>query len=685
MAKEIIVPVKLEGGEQAVKTIAQMETELQGMNEQLKDIPVNSQAFTEMSKKIATADAELKTVNNQLERLDPVKKAEQYVKLGEGIAGGFAIASGALASFGADQEKLAAIEAKAQGAVAIATGIRAIREGELFEIIKKSNVAKIASAAAEKLLAWSIGGTNVALKAFRVALIATGIGAIVVGLGLLIANFDKVKSVLGIGVNPATKKLAEVTIEAAEASKKAVEAFSLEERRLRALGATEKEITEQRVKRLKEAETKLNAAVEAQSKLVSEARKEGDKEEVDAAVEKYNELRGQRQEYHIQLLEIDAAARKKQADMEEQAEADYAADREARQEKAKADRDKRIEQAKEEAAEMKKVREEFAELAANQGLDQYELEIKAIEKTANEYKEKGISSVEVEKWKQTEITRVNEEAIAERQKLVIEQENALLEIARQNMLAAETDLRERALLELQIEKDKQLEQLKQYENYQELKEAIDIQYKEREEAINADFDEQAKARNKALGEAIQEQDKALRQAKVDIAASAVGALTSLNESFVARNKAQAKKQFNINKGLQIAGAAIDTYKSATSVYAATPGGPIIRGVAAGIAVVAGLVNINKIRQTKFDESGGGGSVSSSASSGGGGAASSGGGNGLQGVDLSFLGKGDVTKVDGSKPNENTPNNDTPTRAYVVSTDLTNQQAKDKKLNDLSKL
>jgi hypothetical protein len=38
-----------------------------------------------------------------------------------------------------------------------------------------------------------IGTSTGALKAFRIALVATGVGAIVVGLGLLVANFDKVK------------------------------------------------------------------------------------------------------------------------------------------------------------------------------------------------------------------------------------------------------------------------------------------------------------------------------------------------------------------------------------------------------------------------------------------------------------------------------------------------------------
>lgn len=45
----------------------------------------------------------------------------------------------------------------------------------------------------QKVMAFATGTSTGALKIFRLALISTGIGALVVGIGLLIANFDKVK------------------------------------------------------------------------------------------------------------------------------------------------------------------------------------------------------------------------------------------------------------------------------------------------------------------------------------------------------------------------------------------------------------------------------------------------------------------------------------------------------------
>ena len=53
-----------------------------------------------------------------------------------------------------------------------------------------------------------VGTSTGAMKLFRIALVATGIGALVVGLGLLIANFDKVKKVV-LNLIPGLAKVGE--------------------------------------------------------------------------------------------------------------------------------------------------------------------------------------------------------------------------------------------------------------------------------------------------------------------------------------------------------------------------------------------------------------------------------------------------------------------------------------------
>ena len=76
-------------------------------------------------------------------------------------------------------------------------------------------------------------------------LLANPIFLLATAIGVLIANFDKLKEAIDFGINPATRALVEETTRASEASKAAYEAFDLEERRLRALGVAESEIAEQ--------------------------------------------------------------------------------------------------------------------------------------------------------------------------------------------------------------------------------------------------------------------------------------------------------------------------------------------------------------------------------------------------------------------------------------------------------
>ena len=90
--------------------------------------------------------------------------------------------------------------------------------------------------------------------------------------------------------------------------------------------------------------------------------------------------------------------------------------------------------------------------------------------------------------------------------------------------------------------------------------------------------------------------------------------------FAGKNRKQQKAAFNIQKAANLASATIDTYRAVMSTYASTPGGPIIKGIAAGVSLTAGLINVKKIASTTFESGGGSG-----AAAGGGGGGSEGGG------------------------------------------------------------
>ena len=105
-----------------------------------------------------------------------------------GATSGFAATQGAMALFGDENEALEQSLLKVQSALAIQQGVQG-----LTEAYRELSIGTKLAAAGQYVYTTAVGTSTGAMKLFRLALIGTGIGAIVVGIGLLIANFDKVK------------------------------------------------------------------------------------------------------------------------------------------------------------------------------------------------------------------------------------------------------------------------------------------------------------------------------------------------------------------------------------------------------------------------------------------------------------------------------------------------------------
>lgn len=141
-------------------------------------------------------------------------KFESVQKMASGLASGFAAVQGAAALFGAENENLEKTLVKVQAAMAIAQGIGGMKD--LIEGFTQGKTAfagatmglqsfKAEAVATQATMAGTTVATNAsttAVKGFRKALISTGIGAILVGIGVAIAaiveNWDKLTRALGI-------------------------------------------------------------------------------------------------------------------------------------------------------------------------------------------------------------------------------------------------------------------------------------------------------------------------------------------------------------------------------------------------------------------------------------------------------------------------------------------------------
>ena len=118
-----------------------------------------------------------------------------------GVAGGFSAVTGLMGALGTESKDVEQAILKVQSAMAISSGLQAVGESVdqfkiLATVIKNTSIAQRALTIYQTAYNYVNAATTVGLKLLRGALISTGIGALVVAVGMLIANFDKVKATI---------------------------------------------------------------------------------------------------------------------------------------------------------------------------------------------------------------------------------------------------------------------------------------------------------------------------------------------------------------------------------------------------------------------------------------------------------------------------------------------------------
>ncbi|EYA39820.1 hypothetical protein M075_1692 [Bacteroides fragilis str. 20793-3] len=138
------------------------------------------------------------------------KGLASVVNVGESLTAAFGTATGVMSMFGVSGEEVAEQIAKLQGVMATLQSLQVLQENitkkgtatnllyskalKVLGLDHKKNTASLAAeTAAQGANTVATNAATVATKTFSKALIATGIGAIVVLLGLLIANFSEIK------------------------------------------------------------------------------------------------------------------------------------------------------------------------------------------------------------------------------------------------------------------------------------------------------------------------------------------------------------------------------------------------------------------------------------------------------------------------------------------------------------
>lgn len=178
--------------EKNVKTTTSARAELRQLREELIQLArqgkVNTQEYNNLKNKageladaIGDASDEIRQAGSDTRGLDKALRAATV------LTGAFTAVQGVTAVFGKENEKLQQSLLKVQGALSVLNGLQAVQA----ELTRKDSIFTEALAKAKLAYTAAIGAATGATKAFRLALIATGIGAAVVAISLLVANWDK--------------------------------------------------------------------------------------------------------------------------------------------------------------------------------------------------------------------------------------------------------------------------------------------------------------------------------------------------------------------------------------------------------------------------------------------------------------------------------------------------------------
>jgi hypothetical protein len=249
VTKEIALEVSLKdstsaGTQSAKQRLREMQKELIAMAQAGQQ---GTDAFKRLEQQAGSLKDEIGDVNQRIKNLaSDTKRIDAFVGAVQGIAAGFQIAQGAAALFGDENEDLQKAMLKVQGAIALANGVQQV--ANLLQ--KESAVMMGINTAATKLYAAVVGTATGAMRAFRIALAATGIGAIVVLIGLA-------ADAMGL-FSSNTKEAANDQKNLKRSLEDTAGTLEYYERKLKANGATEADLAKIRKKALEAEKAELD-------------------------------------------------------------------------------------------------------------------------------------------------------------------------------------------------------------------------------------------------------------------------------------------------------------------------------------------------------------------------------------------------------------------------------------------
>ena len=620
----------------AEKKVIELEVKenLGNLKQQLKQAQLEVQnladkfgATSDQAREAAKRAAELKDrigdAKTLTDSFNPDAKFKGLSQVLTGVAGGFAAVQGAMGLIGVESESVEKQLLKVQSAMAIASGIDQLSEA-------KDAVINFGKAALN------------AFKALKAAIGSTGIGLLVVALGTIYTYWDDISKAVGFSTKESEKYAKQQKIIGEQAKKQSEEvakesgAFATLISRLKATNQNSKE-REELIKKintqygttLKNIKDERNFQEQLNTELASyleyqKAKYSLQKNEdlIVKNLEKQDEinrkLRESQKNLNKAIEEGAGLTRKGKMDVEDKFIQDILVNQEAT---------KIAENERENIKKLKKEQEKAEQRFESYGEAAQKASVKV-----------GILTKEGTKYVQQVLDKPDKKP----KEIKAFEEKLSLDTVKLEKLKITTDT------QTQIIKDASSEQ------FRILREAA--------EKENLLLQQKANQANKIVEEA--------NSFKYKMALEGLSIISDVTELFGKKGEKQARNAFKIQKAANIASATIQTYQSAAGAYASQflplpdPSSPVRGQIAAGMAVAGGLVRVAKIASQKFE---GGGSAGGSGGGGGGGNVPT----------APTMSAPQFNVVGQSGVNQLASLNQQPIQAYVVSGQVTSQQALDR--------
>ena len=161
----------------SAQTLAELEQSAEQLNAELKELDPRSDDFKKLAKAAQQVDAEVESIGNSIEGIKFEDKIQAWDGATKILAGSVATVVGSFGLLGIESERLQFLETQATNAIAFAIGLKDLSEG----------LGQVATAFKKSGIAAQLFG-----KVTKKALIATGVGALIVALGTVIAYWDDI-------------------------------------------------------------------------------------------------------------------------------------------------------------------------------------------------------------------------------------------------------------------------------------------------------------------------------------------------------------------------------------------------------------------------------------------------------------------------------------------------------------